>query len=105
MANPGLSYFRTEKGKNGISFSGFTYRYARTGADGALYWRCLLDSCNGRMKTDANKANPQICTQHRGHLPNDAEVTSRESRETLRTRAANETAPLAQIYREEQVRL
>jgi hypothetical protein len=96
-----INEFKTEKGKEGIGYMGHIYRFAKRGADGCLYWRCLLkDDCRGRLQTDANKGNPQLRTQH-CHVANEDEVRVRCARERLRQRASHETAPTPQIYREE----
>ena len=100
MANQ-LLQFRTEKGKEGIGFLGHVYRFGKGGADGSLYWRCLVrEDCKGRLVTDTNKGNPQLRTAH-SHVANEDEVRVRCTREHLRLRAANESAPITQIYREE----
>ena len=33
---------------------GHMYRFDRRSADNGKFWRCLVDGCNGRIKTDAN---------------------------------------------------
>jgi len=68
---------------------------------GPTYWRCLLrDDCKGRLVTDRNKGNPQLRTEH-CHAANEDKVKVRCTREQLRMRAANETTPITQIYRQE----
>ena len=86
MANQ-LSQFRTEKGKEGIGFMGHVYRFGKRGAEGSMYWRCLLrDDCKGRLVTDNNKGNPQLRTAH-SHVANEDEVRVRCTREQLRLHA------------------
>jgi hypothetical protein len=103
MANQ-VILFRTEKGKEGLGYMGHVYRFGKRGLDGNIYWRCLLrDDCKGRLQTDHNKGNPQL-PQH-NHVPNEDEVRVRSTREQLRQRAANETTPAPQIYREETLAL
>lgn len=100
-----MNEFRTEKGKEGIGYMGHVYRFAKRGADGSLYWRCLLrDDCRGRLQTDANKGRPQLRTEH-CHAANDDEVRVRSARERLRQRAEQETAPAPEIYRQEILKL
>jgi len=66
---------------------GHVYRFGKRGAD----WRCLLqDDSKGRLFTDHNKGNPQLCTQH-CPAANEDVVQVRYTREQLRLRADNET--------------
>jgi hypothetical protein len=63
MANV-VCMFKSEKGKNCISFDGFSYRFAKRGVDGTIYWRCLDDrSCRGRISTDNDNSNPGNLSQ------------------------------------------
>jgi FLYWCH zinc finger domain len=44
--------FKTDKGKQDVSFNGFRYRFHKKGADGFLYWQCIdLRYCKGRLPT------------------------------------------------------
>ncbi len=94
--------FKTEKGKDGLSFDGFCYRLDQPGADGnTLYWRCIdKKSCKGRIATDARYRHPTIRKVH-SYLPVVSKVKVREVRKKLRDRAATETLSLNAIYREE----
>jgi hypothetical protein len=56
-------YFRTEKGKDAITFRGHCYRHDRMGADG-IFWRCSREGCRGRIMTDINRDNPVVRTEH-----------------------------------------
>lgn len=58
-----VAYFRTEKGKDAVTFRGYCYRLDRVDTDG-VYWQCLQDSCRRRIKTDSRRANPAVLTEH-----------------------------------------
>jgi hypothetical protein len=60
----------------------------------------VRDDCKGRLVTKSNKGNPQLHTAH-SHVASEDEVRVQRTREQLRLRAANETAPITQIYRQE----
>ena len=57
-----ITKFVTEKGKVGVSFEGYSYRYGKASKDGAyLFWRCHKEKvlhCRGRIKTNENYSNP-----------------------------------------------
>lgn len=100
-----VSQFKTEKGKEAISYNGFSYRYVQMGKDGSLFWRCLDDSCSGRIMTDAQDIqNLQLRTPH-NHDPDEDGATVRLVRETLRTRASKELTAIPEIYQQEQLKL
>jgi hypothetical protein len=62
--------FTTSKGREAIELDGFTYRRDRT-SKSSLYWRCLIDGCHGRLRTNLEYENPQL-TQDHHHLPDRA---------------------------------
>ena len=99
-----MQTFKTEKGRQGVSYKGFCYRFAKRGADGSLQWRCVhSDYCSGRLRTEEDYSDP--VETGKGHslkcLP-DVNVTAvRQVRTSLRERAASEITPLPTIYREE----
>lgn len=94
--------FKTEKGKEGLSYDGFCYRLDKVAADGStMYWRCIdKKSCKGRIATDARRRHPTVRNTH-DHPPVAPKVKVREVRTELRNRAATETLPLHAIYRSE----
>ena len=101
MAANRVNQFRTEKGKETISCNGYCFRFARTGVDGARYWRCLEDACSGRAVTDPDYMQDfQLRTQH-SHPNNQTEATVRGVRKTLRHRAADELTSMPEMYRNE----
>ena len=94
-----VGFFRTEKGKEGVTYKGQCYRHDRQGTDG-IFWRCLKDSCRGRIMTDFNRANPFVRSEH--NHPADADSSKvREVRENLRKRAHDEQTSIPVIYQQE----
>ena len=99
MANPRL--FTTDKGKEGLIHNDFCYREVKKrAADGGIFWRCVRKDCQGRMKTDEDKAIV-LYGGGRNHQPNVIEVAVREVKTLLRKRARTETTPIPSIYWQE----
>ena len=72
MANPRL--FTTDKGKEGLIHNDFCYREVKKrAADRGIFWRCVRKDCQGRMKTDEDKAIVLYGGGH-NHQPNVIEV-------------------------------
>jgi len=49
-----MAAIETERKKPVFADEGHMYRFDRRSADNGKFWRCLVDGCNGRIKTDAN---------------------------------------------------
>ena len=97
--------FKTEKGKNGLAYRGYTYRFGKRNNDKSIFWRCLYSKiCPGTLKTDEHKQNLFEKNCH-NHLPQPEAAVVREVRNSLRERAHNETTLLPTIYRQETNRL
>jgi hypothetical protein len=104
MANQ-VKVIKTEKGKDGISYHGYLYRYDKKWKNGTISWRCLEDRyCLGRIATADNYSNPVIRNVHY-HPPNPDKTVVREVRTTLRARSAAELTPLPIIYHQETLQL
>jgi hypothetical protein len=101
-----IKTFTTEKGRLGITYMGYCYRFAKRGADGSIQWRCVDSKrCSGRLSTDEDYQNPEFRGQGHTHPPDVNVSVVREVRSTLRKRAATETTPLPTIYREATAKL
>ena len=98
--------FKTEKGRDGLCFDNYCYRYDKTGADGIMYWRCADQrQCRGRIATEPEYSNVSVRTPH-CHLANPDRSIVRQVKTVLRSRSANEvTTPISTIYRQEMARL
>lgn len=102
MANA-VKLFKTEKGKDGICFDNYCYRFDKRLADDSRTWRCIQSkACNGRLQTSDDLSNPVLRTPHNSAIRHsDEEALLREVRTKLRTRAAGEDTPIPAIYRQE----
>ena len=46
-------FLKLKKGRDGLCFDNYCYRYDKTGADGIMYWRCADQrQCGGRIATN-----------------------------------------------------
>ena len=74
MAEP-VVLFRTEKGKEGVTYQGYSYRFAKDGKlDDRRYWLCIDNKmCKGRIATNADLTNPEIRQGH-NHASNPEKV-------------------------------
>jgi hypothetical protein len=95
--------FKTEKGRDGISFDNYCYRFDKRLADGSRTWRCIESrACNGRLLTRDDFSNPVLRTPHDLTIRHCyEEAMLRDVRTKLRQRAATEDTPIPAIYRQE----
>jgi hypothetical protein len=95
--------FTTKYGKVALQFNDYEYRYDKLSADGDhIFWRCNRTGCSARLWTDndANRSNPQVHGNHNHEPDSDLRVMKNVVHE-MKSRAANESTPIPQIYREE----
>lgn len=96
-----VSEFVTEKGKEGVGYRGYLYRYGSCDTEGTVRWRCLSSkTCNAALQTGQDKTNPTEKGFHT-HPPKPEEVRVRNVRTNLRKRARTETTPIPAVYRTE----
>ncbi len=55
--NNDVIVIKTDKGKEGIGYMGYVYRFGKRGANDRIFWRCILNDCTGRLAS-----NPEIRT-------------------------------------------
>lgn len=95
--------FTTKYGKEAVQFNDFEYRFDKLSSDGDIqFWRCMRAGCSARLWTDAdvNKSNPRVKGQH-NHEPSPDLRAMKNAVHVMKERAASETTPIPQIYREE----
>ncbi|KAL3694879.1 hypothetical protein R1sor_008530 [Riccia sorocarpa] len=96
---------QTSRGRDGVFYVGYLYRFDRQAASENLQWRCLRDDCYGRLRTDVNYNHPTVFGNPHAH-PSNAEVgIIRNTLSRMRERAAMENTSIPQIYLEEINRL
>ncbi len=96
-----VRYFETIKGKKGIAYGGYEYRFAKFVDNGVhKYWRCVNKNCNGSVKTAADDSGLVEYNQH-FHVSNPEQTDVRVTVNAMRKRAATETGPLPKIFKEE----
>jgi hypothetical protein len=102
-----MATFTTPKNRPGISHAGYCYRFDKYNSNkDQKFWRCIKQSCVGRVSTDINDANLQVRNVNHNHPPVPEEVTVRRTVNVLNRRARNESvSSLPQIYRQEIVAL
>jgi hypothetical protein len=99
--NNDVIVIKTDKGKEGICYLGYVYRFGKRGANDRIFWRCIIKDCKGRLATDEDNSNPEIRTGHDNHPPNPDLVEVREVKTACRNRAAAEFTPLRTVYDQE----
>lgn len=97
--------YKTEKGRDGLIYEGFCYRFDKRGADDTIYWRCADQrQCKGRIATEPDYSNVAVRSVH-CHLANPDKAIIRGVKTTLRNRAASETTTIPTIFRQESAKL
>ena len=72
---------KTSKGKDCVSFRGYSYRLHRKSADGiTCYWRCsqYQSGCPGRLITSSDYKEPRETRAHNHDLAKDYTVSKTE---------------------------
>lgn len=102
MAAANLRSYTTDKDKQGLIYNDYCYREVtqKRAADGGIFWRCILRSCRGRMKTDEDRTSVEYDGGH-NHQPDLNDVLVREVKTRARKRAKLESTPVPTIYRQE----
>jgi hypothetical protein len=102
MAAANLRSYTTDKDKPGLIYNDYCYREVtqKRAADGGIFWRCILRSCRGRMKTDEDRTSVEYDGGH-NHQPDLNNVLVREVKTRARKRAKLESTPVPTIYRQE----
>jgi MULE transposase domain/FLYWCH zinc finger domain len=98
-----VKIFQTEKGRDGISFDNYCYRFDKRLADRSRTWRCIeRRACNERLLTCDDFSNPVLRTPHDLTIRHCyEEAMLRDVRTKQRQRAAMEDTPTPAIYRQE----
>ncbi|KAL3687476.1 hypothetical protein R1sor_013785 [Riccia sorocarpa] len=97
--------FKTSRGRDAISFNGYSYRLDRRSASGDLFWRCLTNGCRGRLQTDEEMNQPVVRGGDHSHPSSIEDGMIRVAYTRMRERAVAETTPIPHIYQEEANRL
>ncbi|KAL3688401.1 hypothetical protein R1sor_014710 [Riccia sorocarpa] len=97
--------FKTSRGRDAISFNGYSYRLDRRSASGDLFWRCLKEGCRGRLQTDVEMSQPVVRGADHSHPSSVEDDMIRVAYTRMRERAAYETTPIPLIYQDEANRL
>lgn len=98
-----VQIFTTKYGKEALQFEDYEYRFDKVSSGGDyLFWRCTRPGCSARLWTDADpsRSNPQLRSEH-NHEPAPDLREMKNVVQQMKTRAASETTPVPQIYREE----
>jgi hypothetical protein len=96
-----MSAITTKLNKPVIVHDAHMYRFDRRSADGGKFWRCILDGCTGRIKTDDSDIFIEFRNQVHNHPSNPDEIKVRSVVTTMKNRARNETTSMMNIYRTE----
>lgn len=98
--------FTTAKDRPGLYINGYLYRFDRMERGNAgKFWRCIRTGCSGRIRSDVNDTNITVRNPVHNHLPEPENIRVRRTRNEINRRAANETAAVSTIYRQEVQRL
>ena len=96
-----MAAIETERKKPVFAHGGHMYRFDRRSADDGKFWRCLVDGCNGRIKTDANDVFIEFRNTSHTHQPDPDGVAVNGVVTTMRRRAEREATSIGDIYGQE----
>ena len=89
-------HHKTSKGKDSISYNGYTYREERTNNKGERFWRCIDKKCSGRIKTSDQLEQATERTEH-NHLPDRDNGSIRQMMTAVRERSLTETTSIKSV--------
>jgi len=88
---------RTERDKPILVHDGYEYRFDRRSADDGKFWRCLLDGCKGRIKTDASDVFIEYRNATHAHSVYADPVKTEQTITTMTDQAEQEMVSVGQI--------
>jgi hypothetical protein len=57
--NNDVIVIKIDKGKEGICYLSYVYRFGREVLNDRIFWRCILKDCKGRLATNEDNSNPR----------------------------------------------